>query len=151
MPPIEYVDHISFVGDERVNFFSRLEKIWVSRNTPNMVTRTDYGAALIFSIGVLAAPAILVFAAYQSGVHEFFDPGTLSTVTAYAPYGGQVVGMVASIAFFALCYVFVLWGLIPATRRRYTNHILKNVCTVLLVILPVIVAPITWVKPTPTP
>jgi hypothetical protein len=116
-----------------------------------MVTRADYGAALIFSIGVLAAPAILVFAAYQSGVHEFFDPNTLSTVTAYAPYGWQVVGMVASIAFFVLCYVFVLWGLIPATRRRYTNPILKNVCTVLLIIFPVIVAPITWVKPTPTP
>ena len=116
-----------------------------------MVTRTDYGAAIIFSIGVLAAPAILVFAAYQSGVHEFFDPDTLSTVTAYAPYSWQVVGMVASIVFFVFCYVFVLWGLVPATRRRYTNPIMKNVCAVLLVILPVIVAPITWCKPTPTP
>ena len=85
-----------------------------------MVTRTDYGAALIFSIGVLVAPAILVFAAYQSGVHEFFDPDTLSTVTAYAPYGGQVVGMVASIAFFVFCYMFVLWGV--NTSNTATLH-----------------------------
>ena len=131
------------------SFFERLEGLWVSRDTPVGVSRADYGAGLLFGCLIMAAPVLLVWVAYQAGVHEFFDPQTLTTVAVYAPYGAQVGWMVGAVVFFLLCYVLVLWGLVPATARRYKGRAAGRVAAVLLVVAPVPVALVSLLKPTP--
>ena len=64
------------------------------KNKEIVMPGLQYVQVLIFSLLALAIPTVGIVAAYQAGVHEFFDPQTYSVVTAYAPYGKQVAAMV---------------------------------------------------------
>lgn len=89
------------------------------KNKEIVMPGAQYIQVLIFSLLALAIPTVGIVAAYQAGVHEFFDPQTYSVVTAYAPYGQQVAAMVFSILLFVLIYSVVFVGWFPAIMSRF--------------------------------